>query len=51
VVLRDGHHLDEAAVIAHARTQLAAYKCPKRIYQLTELPRNQLGKILRSALG
>ena len=51
VVLRDGHYLDEAAVIAHARTQLAAYKCPKRVYQLTELPRNQLGKILRSALG
>jgi acyl-CoA synthetase (AMP-forming)/AMP-acid ligase II len=51
VVLRDGHYLDEAAVIAHARTQLAAYKCPKRIYQLAELPRNQLGKILRSALG
>jgi acyl-CoA synthetase (AMP-forming)/AMP-acid ligase II len=51
VVLRDGHEFDEAAVIAHARTLLAGYKCPKRVFRLAELPRNQLGKILRSALG
>jgi acyl-CoA synthetase (AMP-forming)/AMP-acid ligase II len=50
VVLRDGHELDEAALIAHARTLLAGYKCPKRVFRLAELPRNQLGKILRSAL-
>ena len=51
VVLRDGHEFDEAALIAHARTLLAGYKCPKRVFRLAELPRNQLGKILRSALG
>jgi len=51
VVLRDGHEFDEAALIAHARTLLAGYKCPKRVFRLTELPRNQLGKIVRSALG
>ncbi len=51
VVLRDGHRLDEAALIAHARTVLAGYKCPKRVFQLAELPRNQLGKIVRSALS
>ena len=51
VVLRDGHGFDEAALIAHARTLLAAYKCPKRVFQLAELPRNQLGKIVRSALS
>ena len=50
VVLRDGHDFDEAALIAHARTLLAAYKCPKRVFQVAELPRNQLGKIVRSAL-
>jgi acyl-CoA synthetase (AMP-forming)/AMP-acid ligase II len=50
VVLRDGHEFDEAALIAHARTLLVAYKCPKRVFRLAELPRNQLGKILRSAL-
>jgi fatty-acyl-CoA synthase/long-chain acyl-CoA synthetase len=51
VVLRDGHEFDDAALIAHARTLLAAYKCPKRVFRLAALPRNQLGKIVRSALS
>ncbi len=51
VVLRDGHGFDEAALIAHARTRLAGYKCPKRVFQLAALPRNHVGKIIRSALG
>ncbi|MGH3237018.1 MAG: class I adenylate-forming enzyme family protein, partial [Streptosporangiaceae bacterium] len=51
VVLRDGHGFDEAALIAHARTLLAGYKCPKRVFRVAELPRNQLGKIVRSALS
>jgi acyl-CoA synthetase (AMP-forming)/AMP-acid ligase II len=50
VVLRERHDFDEAALIAHARTLLAGYKCPKRVFPLAELPRNQLGKIVRSAL-
>jgi malonyl-CoA/methylmalonyl-CoA synthetase len=51
VVLRDGHGFDEAALIAHARKRLAAYKCPKRVFRLEALPRNHVGKIVRSALG
>ena len=51
VVLADGHGFDEAALIAHGRTLLAGYKCPKRVFQVAALPRNQLGKIVRSALG
>ena len=51
VVLADGHRFDEAALIAHARTLLARYKCPKRVFQVAALPRNQLGKIVRSALA
>jgi acyl-CoA synthetase (AMP-forming)/AMP-acid ligase II len=50
VVLRDGHRFDEAALIAHARTCLAAYKCPKQVFQREALPRNHVGKIVRSAL-
>jgi acyl-CoA synthetase (AMP-forming)/AMP-acid ligase II len=50
VVLREGHGFDEAALIAHARTLLAGYKCPKRVFRLAKLPRNQLGKIVRGAL-
>ena len=51
VVVRDGHRFDEASLIAHARAQLAAYKCPKRVFQLAALPRNHVGKIVRSALS
>jgi acyl-CoA synthetase (AMP-forming)/AMP-acid ligase II len=50
VVLREGRHLDEAALIAHARTTLAGYKCPKRVFRAAALPRNHLGKIVRSEL-
>ena len=51
VVPGDGYGFDEAALIAHARTLLAGYKCPKRVFRVAALPRNQLGKIIRSALG
>ena len=51
VVSADGYGFDEAALIAHARTLLAGYKCPKRVFRVAALPRNQLGKIVRSALG
>ena len=50
ITLRPGHAFDEAALIAHARTALAGYKCPKRIYVLTALPRTPLGKVQRAAL-
>jgi malonyl-CoA/methylmalonyl-CoA synthetase len=51
VVPADGHGFDEATLIVHARTLLAGYKCPKRVFRVAALPRNQLGKIVRSALG
>jgi acyl-CoA synthetase (AMP-forming)/AMP-acid ligase II len=50
VVSADGYRFDEAALIAHARTLVAGYKCPKRVFRVAALPRNQLGKIVRSAL-
>ena len=50
VVLRAGHGFDEAALIAHARERLAGYKCPKQVFRLSVLPRNHVGKIIRSAL-
>ncbi len=51
VVLRAGHGFDEAALIAHARQRLAGYKCPKQVFRLAALPRNHVGKIIRSALS
>ncbi len=50
VALRPGCAFDEAALIAHARTALAGYKCPKRVYLLPALPRTSLGKLRRTAL-
>ncbi len=40
----------EAELMAHTRTLLAAYKCPKQVFTLDALPRNHLGKLNRAAL-
>ena len=47
VQLDEGATLDEAALREHCRGQLAAYKVPKRIVAIEEMPRSMLGKILR----
>ncbi|CAN7282846.1 AMP-binding protein [Phenylobacterium sp. LjRoot219] len=41
---------DEAALIAAARAQLAAYKAPKRILFVDDLPRNAMGKVQKNLL-
>ena len=38
-------------LIAFSRKHLAAYKCPRRIYFVEELPRNAMGKLSRSSLA
>jgi len=50
VVVRQGHEVDEPALIAHARAQLAPYKLPKRIIFADDLPRNTAGKLLKREL-
>ncbi len=50
VVLRRGHGVDEAELIAFARERLADYKTPERVFFLPELPKSPAGKILRRAL-
>jgi malonyl-CoA/methylmalonyl-CoA synthetase len=50
VVLAPGHTLDADALIAHARSLLAAYKCPKQVFSVNALPRNQAGKVDRRKL-
>jgi long-chain acyl-CoA synthetase len=47
VELEQGSQLDEEALRAHCRAQLAAYKVPRRIVQIENTPRSMLGKILR----
>ncbi len=45
VQLRSGESLDEAAVIAHVREKLAAYKSPKRIMTVDSIGRAANGKV------
>jgi len=51
VVARPGASLDAAALTAHARQLLAAYKVPKQVVLVAELPRLGSGKIDRRALA
>ncbi|WP_394707036.1 fatty acid--CoA ligase [uncultured Erythrobacter sp.] len=50
VVVKPGEELSEAELIAHARTLIAGYKCPKTVDFIPALPRNPSGKILRREL-
>jgi malonyl-CoA/methylmalonyl-CoA synthetase len=50
VVSRPGATLDEAAIIAALKSQIAAFKVPKRVYVVDDLPRNAMGKVQKNAL-
>ncbi|MBF4576652.1 long-chain-fatty-acid--CoA ligase [Frondihabitans sp. VKM Ac-2883] len=47
VVLEPGASFDEEAARAQLRDNLAAYKVPKHLFVVDELPRNLIGKVLR----
>jgi acyl-CoA synthetase (AMP-forming)/AMP-acid ligase II len=50
VVTVDGAEVGEDEIIAHSRTKLAGYKCPKRIEFRTELARTATGKLQKFKL-
>ncbi|HEX4341389.1 MAG TPA: AMP-binding protein [Polyangiaceae bacterium] len=52
LVARAGHAgaLDEQSVRAWAKARLTAYKVPKRVVVVDELPRNALGKVMKNEL-
>ncbi|GEL94133.1 AMP-binding protein [Cellulomonas composti] len=47
VVLREGHDVDLAAVRDWCGQRLARYAVPRRLVVLPDLPRSQVGKVLR----
>ena len=47
VVLRPQATIDEGALREYCRGRLAAYKVPRRIVPMDELPKSMLGKVLR----
>lgn len=50
VVVRKDADLTEASLEAHCREHLTAYKCPRHIQFVDELPKSNVGKILRREL-
>ncbi len=50
VVARAGAGLDEEAVKAYVKENLAGYKVPREVVFLKELPRNATGKVLKREL-
>ncbi len=49
-VVRKDPKLTEHDIIEHCRSQLTGYKVPKHVYFRNELPKTNVGKILRRAL-
>ena len=50
VVLAPGADVQDSALIAHCRDNLAHYKCPTSVNRTDTLPRNPSGKILKREL-
>lgn len=47
LVVTDDFHLDVDEIRAKIKESLAAYKVPRKVFVLPELPRNNMGKVLR----
>jgi long-chain acyl-CoA synthetase len=50
IVLRAGAYADEAEIVAFCRQHLAAYKLPRAIQFVPDLPKTSTGKIMRRML-
>lgn len=50
VVPAGGRDVESEELTAHAREHLSTYKLPKRFFEIEELPRNEMGKVLRDEL-
>ena len=51
VALRPGRALDDAALLEHCRTRLAAFKVPGAVRVIDAIPKNANGKVDRAALS
>jgi malonyl-CoA/methylmalonyl-CoA synthetase len=50
IVPAEGREVNHEELTAHVRQRLSAYKCPKRFFAVEQLPRNEMGKVLRDEL-
>ncbi|HEY8204506.1 MAG TPA: long-chain-fatty-acid--CoA ligase [Pyrinomonadaceae bacterium] len=51
IVLRDGMRATAGELIAHCKSELADYKCPKTIRIVKEIPKGPTGKLLKRELA
>jgi len=50
VVVKSGHSLTEAQLLAHCKTTMASFKAPKGVVFVDALPKNPSGKLLKRHL-
>jgi long-chain acyl-CoA synthetase len=50
IVAKTGAKIDEEGVLSFCRERLAAYKVPRLVQFVTDLPKTSTGKILRRQL-
>jgi long-chain acyl-CoA synthetase len=50
VVLKEGEAVDEQEIISFCREKLAAYKCPRQVQFVADVPKTNTGKIMRREL-
>ncbi|OYT89560.1 MAG: malonyl-CoA synthase [Burkholderiales bacterium PBB6] len=50
LVARSGAELDSARLISHLKGKIANFKVPKRVFVVTDLPRNTMGKVQKNLL-
>jgi fatty-acyl-CoA synthase len=50
VVVKPGHRLTEAEVLAHCAANLGRYKLPRSVVFVEALPRNAIGKVHKPTL-
>ncbi len=51
IVLKEGEQATEEEMIAFCREELAAYKCPRKIQFVMDVPKTSTGKIMRRELS
>lgn len=51
IVLKDGTRANQEELIAHCKSELADYKCPKSIRIVKDIPKGPTGKLLKRELA
>jgi long-chain acyl-CoA synthetase len=51
IVLKEGKKGSEEEMITFCRRELAAYKCPRKVQFVTDVPKTSTGKIMRRNLN